>query len=530
MGETIGRVGWRTFGSAAPTSSYLLDTYGGASTAYSLRKLSSTYTGSAIRVRRSSDNTEQNIGFDESGNLDTTSLLAFVGSGNGFVTTWYNQSGVNHAIQSIASDQPQIVLSGVINKINNKPAVKFDGYSSLNLTTPLIFNNSGNLISFVGKRNSSGVSLYSLAGSHYLLTLFSDNYYYLQSNTNGYQVSTAPDTTTNQLLLSGVNNGTSQAMYKNNSVVSSTLVNYSLDGYINTIGRYQYGAKTDSSLQEIIYYNTENSSNLNGINTNINSYYSIYYVAPTPTYTARTSAFATATGITDTTILNALNTFDTGLISNGLDTKMKALYPFVGGTASTHKYNFMDPRDVDAAYRLVFSGGWVHSSTGAKPNGTNGYADTRLNASIMTPNSEHLSNYSRRKTNSGGLELGFISYTSGRFSYVMIQHGSGNRYVAVQGNDVMISSASTTGEGLTISNRRDVSKVQRYLNDSKLESSSGGNGVGGLNYYLASINGTGWFGSCEMAFGSIGLGLTDVEASALYTLVNAFQTSLSRAV
>jgi hypothetical protein len=148
----------------------------------------------------------------------------------------------------------------------------------------------------------------------------------------------------------------------------------------------------------------------------------------------------------------------------------------------------------------------------------------------MTPNSEHLSNYSRRKTNSGGLELGFISYTSGRFSYVMIQHGSGNRYVAVQGNDVMISSASTTGEGLTISNRRDVSKVQRYLNDSKLESSSGGNGVGGLNYYLASINGTGWFGSCEMAFGSIGLGLTDVEASALYTLVNAFQTSLSRAV
>ena len=249
-----------------------------------------------------------------------------------------------------------------------------------------------------------------------------------------------------------------------------------------------------------------------------------------PTYTTRTTAFATATGITDTTILNALNTFDTGLISNGLDTKMKALYPFVGGTAVTHKFNFMDARDVDAAFRLQFNGGWVHSSTGAKPNGTNGYADTFLNASIMTPNSEHLSNYSRRKTNSGGLELGFISYTGGRFSYVMIQHGSGNRYVAVQGGDVMISSVSTTGEGLTISNRRDVSKVQRYLNDSKLESSSGGNGVGGLNYYLASINGTGWFGSCEMAFGSIGLGLTDVEASALYTLTQAFQTSLSRAV
>jgi len=263
--------------SSAPTVSYLLDTYGGSAVSYSLRKLSSTYTGYAIRVRRSSDNTEQNIGF-VGNDLDTTALTTFVGSGDGFVTTWYDQSGVNHAVQSTASNQPQIVLSGVINKINNKPAVKFDGlYSSLNLTTSLTFNNSGNLISFVGKRNSIGAKLYSLAGTHYLLALWSDNYYYLQSSTNGYQLSTYPDTTTNQLLLSGVNNGTSQAMYKNNSVVSSTLVNYSLGGYINRIGNYYAGlSNTNSSLQEIIYYNTENSSNLNGINTNINSYYSIY--------------------------------------------------------------------------------------------------------------------------------------------------------------------------------------------------------------------------------------------------------------
>ena len=62
-------------------------------------------------------------------------------------------------------------------------------------------------------------------------------------------------------------------------------------------------------------------------------------------YTARTTAFATATGITDATILGALNTFDLGLISNSLDTKMKAVYPFLGGTASTHKYNFMNAVD-----------------------------------------------------------------------------------------------------------------------------------------------------------------------------------------
>jgi hypothetical protein len=61
--------------------------------AYSLRKLRTAYTGNAIRVRRSSDSAETNIGFGSDGNLNTTALLAHCGSGDGFVTTWYDQSG-----------------------------------------------------------------------------------------------------------------------------------------------------------------------------------------------------------------------------------------------------------------------------------------------------------------------------------------------------------------------------------------------------------------------------------------------------
>ena len=71
----------------------LLDTYPNAAAAYSLRKLRSAYTGYAIRVRRSSDNTEQDIGFSSTFGLDTSSLTSFCGAGNGFVTTWYDQSG-----------------------------------------------------------------------------------------------------------------------------------------------------------------------------------------------------------------------------------------------------------------------------------------------------------------------------------------------------------------------------------------------------------------------------------------------------
>jgi hypothetical protein len=78
----------------------------------SLRKLISTATNS-IRVRRSSDNTEQDIGF-VGNSLDTASLASFVGAGNGFVVTFYDQTGNGeHATQATAANQPRIVNAGV---------------------------------------------------------------------------------------------------------------------------------------------------------------------------------------------------------------------------------------------------------------------------------------------------------------------------------------------------------------------------------------------------------------------------------
>ena len=105
----------------------LLDEYSGAAAAYSLRQLSSTSTN-AIRVRRASDNAESDIGFVDN-ELDTTSLASFCSGTNGFVTTWYDQSGNgNDAEQTTAANQPKIYdsVSGVIEE-NGKPAVEFDG-------------------------------------------------------------------------------------------------------------------------------------------------------------------------------------------------------------------------------------------------------------------------------------------------------------------------------------------------------------------------------------------------------------------
>lgn len=96
--------------------------------AYSLRRLLSLYTGPLIQVRRSSDDTTLDIGFDLDGDLDTAALLTFAGAGNAFVTRWYDQSGGgSHLEQGTLAAQPSIVTAGVINLLDGLPAVTFDG-------------------------------------------------------------------------------------------------------------------------------------------------------------------------------------------------------------------------------------------------------------------------------------------------------------------------------------------------------------------------------------------------------------------
>jgi hypothetical protein len=119
----------------------LLDVFPGAALAFSSsRLLRGDYNGAALRVRRESDNTELDIGFVD-GMLDETALLNFVGSGNGFVTKLYDQSGHgHHALQATVGKQPTIVQGGSIQRIGTAPAVRFNGSNSflqvpaLNLT------------------------------------------------------------------------------------------------------------------------------------------------------------------------------------------------------------------------------------------------------------------------------------------------------------------------------------------------------------------------------------------------------------
>lgn len=104
------------------TRSFVFTAYQKPVMAFSYRKVVKDYVGSAIRVRRISDNAESDIGFDVSGNLDLAAYNAFQGVSSLRLRTWYDQSGNGYdATQTTAGLQPTINLTG----FNGAPQTEF---------------------------------------------------------------------------------------------------------------------------------------------------------------------------------------------------------------------------------------------------------------------------------------------------------------------------------------------------------------------------------------------------------------------
>ena len=260
-------------------------------------------------------------------------------------------------------------------------------------------------------------------------------------------------------------------------------------------------------------------------------------------------AFLLATGITNTTTVNAICTLVTDLKSAGLWNKMTAIYPFVGTTSTTQKYNLKNPVDSDAAYRLTFSGGVTHSATGALPNGVNGYANTFVNSDVTNfpiPTYISMSYYSRTGGShvTGGNVIGSfgnpsVEATSAR---MLIRYvGNPNSSLgAVNYNDGVFPNALTTtdtdGTGMYITTRTSTSNKLFIKGVLRATSASGTTSFDPppYNMFLFAYNnrdaGALNFSNKECAFAHIGIGLSDAEAVSLTTIVNTFQTTLGRNV
>lgn len=247
-----------------------LDKFQGAAIAVSLRKLKSNYTGFAIRVRRSSDNVESDFGFLTDGTLDTASLLSFVAGGNGFVSIWYDQSGNNRNLtQTITGSQPLIVSAGSLIVINGTPAI----LDPVMKTTSFKASGVNDVLSgfFVGKKNihngSPTVWFTASTGHHHFTTNASSISFRHNLTTTSIANILALNT---QVILSIFRySATMMKYYKNTSLIADVALNGALIS-----GEFRFsGAGT---YQEVIYYSSDMSSDIVGIHSDINTFYSIY--------------------------------------------------------------------------------------------------------------------------------------------------------------------------------------------------------------------------------------------------------------
>lgn len=249
-------------------------------------------------------------------------------------------------------------------------------------------------------------------------------------------------------------------------------------------------------------------------------------------------AFITAAGITDSTQQSAINTLVLDLKGYGIWTKMKAVYPFVGGTATTHKYNLMDPRDLDAAFRLSFINSWTHDADGAQGNSTNGYADTFLNGSTeLSATSTHLSAYSFLDINTNAYDLGNLVTSPA----VLGTHlGLGTLAGSSRTLRVRLASGTASNDnviyntvGFFVGNREPSSTNIKTYQNGTLRTDYASTSSSHLNetMILGTIRFNGSISTPsnrKYSFVSIGDGLSATEVQNLTTAVNSYQQTLGR--
>lgn len=270
----------------AASCTYFLDSFPSASMVYSLRKLSCNYSGNCIKIRRNSDNTEQDIGY-VSNYVDTASMKTFVGANSAYVVTFYDQSGNGYnATQSTSANQPRIMNAGAIEYQNSKVTMYFDGSndwfvsSSVPLNTyttlftvvktttgkPMFFEHSDNANAqdgffFYGSNNSSWFFRRS-ASSHY-------------ANGTGSWLGSSMSVAS--LIYNGsgtyYKNGSSQS---NGSVTGSALSNTSTTKDFFIFSRGGGSVFSDGYLSEFVLWSSDKSSDRTNIETNIKNFYSLY--------------------------------------------------------------------------------------------------------------------------------------------------------------------------------------------------------------------------------------------------------------
>jgi len=260
----------------------LLDENPGAAAAYSLRRLSSTYTGSAIQVQRA-DNVggTTDIGFDSYGELDTTALTTAAQGNDMVVTTWYDQSGNGRDVtQGTSANRPKIYdgTTGVVTN-NGKASTLFNGTSSNIGRNNADMQNPAPLSTFtVNDHTSTGViqAIHSQLTSPILRYTTANKLELRLSSTSYFSANVISGQVNTSLVITASNTAT---MHVNSSQeFSGSVTTYSNDNRFS-IGSYVTGGAGyyfNGYIQEVVIYRTDQSANRTDIEDNINTFYDIY--------------------------------------------------------------------------------------------------------------------------------------------------------------------------------------------------------------------------------------------------------------
>jgi hypothetical protein len=250
-------------------------------------------------------------------------------------------------------------------------------------------------------------------------------------------------------------------------------------------------------------------------------------------YDADAQAFITAAAITDLTQRTAINNLVIGLKSASIWTKMSAIYPMVGGTATSHVYNLKNPLNTDGAFRLFFSGGWVHSANGAQPNGLNTYARTYFNpATHAATNRMAMGIYSRTQDLTINKAWGCLIAATNLFA--SHSFNGANFVIGNVAANLIYPPDPTTR--FHLGRRTSTTFMEAYRNGVSVGTNTTAiTALPSLEMYLGARNqsgAAGTFTTQQIAFAFMaGLAaLTDSDAIALTTLVNSFQLTLGRNV
>jgi len=254
-------------------------------------------------------------------------------------------------------------------------------------------------------------------------------------------------------------------------------------------------------------------------------------------------AFITAASITNGIQKIAIYRLVTDLKGYGVWTKMKAIYPVVGGTSAAHAVNLRTP----GTYNLTFTGGWTHSSTGMVGNGTSDYADTFLNPSTVFAdfkNNSHLCIYSRTQNPTGsGWDIGVgNSTTADPLFGLAIKRPTWSIYT----NPIIYDFGNYSSNGRLLTTYSDArgfwigsttasNSHKIYRNGSVLTSTANiaTGTITNLTLNIGRLNTTStpyYYMDNQYSFISIGDGLTDTEAANFYTAVQRYQITLNRQV